>query len=206
MSKLLTAWYNEKTDEIHLPKGRLVWPDSLLTAKAFKKNRSPDAPKKHSTTVLIPAAANLDVLKKMMVDVAVARFGQDWQKKNLRNPLIKSVDDAKLTEYAEAFPWFARTSTGADYPPFIFGPDAQRFTGDPSDIYSGRWAVVTVRPYAFDNEGRGISLGLQRVQLLDHDEVIVGGRMETNSGFDAVDVGAPASGGGAPISADDMWK
>lgn len=207
MSKFLTAWYDEKTDEWHLPKGRLVYP-TLLEPKAFKKNRAPDAPKKFSTTVLIPAAATLDGLKKAMVETAIARFGSDWQKKNLRNPLIKTVDDAKLGEYAEAFPMFARTGTGADYPPFVFGPDAKRFTGDPSDIYSGRWAVVTVRPFAFDNEGRGISLGLQRVQLLDHDEVIAGGRIETASGFEAVSVAdAPANAaGGAASSADALWQ
>src|SRR5262245_22509124 len=103
MSKYLEAWWNEKTDEIHLPKARLVYP-TVLEPKAFKRNRQPDAPKKFGTTALIPVAAKLDVLTKAIIDCAVSKFGSGWQKLKLRMPILKTVDDAKLSEYADAFP------------------------------------------------------------------------------------------------------
>ena len=93
-------------------------------------------------------------------------------------------------EYAEAFPWLLRCSANAAFAPFVYGPNAQKFEGDASEIYSGRWAVKRVagNMYAYDNVSKGASFGLNRIQLLDHDEAIAGGRVATNAGFEPVDI------------------
>lgn len=41
---------------------------------------------------------------------------------------------------------------------------------DPKEVYGGRWARLAVRPYAFRNKSRGVSLSLIAVQLLKHDK------------------------------------
>ena len=188
--KHLTAWYNQDTDETHTPKARMVYPN-LLEPRAMKGDTT--AKPKYSVSLLLPKASNIDAVKKLVVEKAEAEFGKQWQTKRLRLPLLKTADFEKLADYAEAFPIFIRASANPDFPPFIFGPDAKQFSGDASDIYSGRWAVASVRAYAYDTAGnKGVALGLQRIQLLDHDEAIAGGRVATASGFEAVDVGSPS--------------
>ena len=190
------AWFNEETNEVHTPKGRLVYPN-LLTPKGIKDD--PSSKPKFGLTLLIPKGANFDALKKLAGDAATEKFGAKRPAK-LRSPFLKTEDQERLRDLAAEFPVLIRPSANTDFPPFIFGPDAKRHTGDASDIYGGRWAICTVRAYGYDTAGnKGVAFGLQRVQLLDHDEPIGGGRIETASGFDAVAVK------GGKATASDMF-
>ena len=201
-SKYDTAWLSEDTGDIHTPKCRMVWP-TLLEPRSMKN--VPDSKPKFSVTLLIPKSANIDALKKGLVDVALGKFGKEWQKKKLLLPLLKTDDNEKLSEYAEAFPWLLRCSANAAFcSTFVYGPNAQKFEGDASEIYSGRWAVVAGNMYAYDNVSKGASFGLNRIQLLDHDEAIAGGRVATNaasssrSTFSGTNFDVAGSKGGMP--------
>lgn len=198
MSKLLTAWHNQETDETHTPKGRIVYP-CLLEPRAMKGDAN--SKPKFSVTLLIPKAANVDALKALVAEKAKAEFGEQWQKKAKRLPMLKTADYDKLADMAEAFPLMIRASANPEFPPFLFGPNAKPFEGDASDIYSGRWAVLTLRAYAYNTAGNaGVAFGLQRVQLLDHDDPIAGGRVATASGFEAYEAAGAGNG-----SSDDVW-
>lgn len=207
MSKFDTAWLNADTDEVHSPKGRLVYP-TLLEPRGIKGDA--DSKPKFSVTLLLPAAANYDALKKLIAETAQAKFGNDWAKKKLKFPMHKTADFEKLAEEKDAYPIFLRASANPDFPPFVFGPDAKPFKGEPSEIYGGRHAIVTVRAFAYDTAGnKGVAFGLQRVQLLDHDEPIAGGRVATASGFEEfkVDPGKGVGGGTtSPKTADDIMS
>jgi hypothetical protein len=201
MSKFLTAWLNEDTGDIHSPKGRIVWAN-FLVAKANRK--IPDSKPKFNCVLLIPKAANIDVIKSEIERAALEKHGKKWKEMKLRLPLGKTVDEPKLAEFAEEFPWVLKPSANEEYPPFVFGPDAKQFKGAPSEIYNGRWAVLTGLAWGYDKGSNGVGWNLNRVQLLDHDEVIAGGRDATNSGFETADVGAGA-GGSKPASTDDIF-
>src|ERR1051325_7734073 len=98
MAKYNEAWWNDKTGEIHTPKARMAWP-TLLEAKRIKDK--PDSKPKFSVTLLIPKAANVQLLKDKLVEALVEKFGKEWQKKKgLNMPLLKTVDQEKLAEYA----------------------------------------------------------------------------------------------------------
>lgn len=202
MSKLLTAWLNEDTGEIFSPKLRLVWPNFLVT----KVNRKvPNSKPKFGCVGLIPKAANIDVIAAEITRAAVEKHGPKWKLiKEFRKPLEKTADNPKLAEYAEAFPWMLKSSANEDFPPFVFGPDAKPFKGQPSEIYGGRWAIIVGGAWGYDTGSSGVGWNLNRVQLLDHDEPIGGGRVETNAGFEAADVGA-APAGDKPSSTDDIF-
>jgi hypothetical protein len=201
MANYDTAWFNKETEEVHTPKCRMVYPN-LITPRGMKGED--DSKPKFSVSLLIPKTANIDALKTLAADTAQAKFGQGWQTKKLRNPFLKTVDYETLSELAEQFPSFIRVSANVEFPPFIFNPDTSRFRGDASDIYGGRWAVGAVRAYGYDAKGnKGVAFGLQRIQLLDHDEPIAGGRIETASGFEAVS--GVSSNTAAPATADDVW-
>lgn len=200
MSKHNTAWLNEETQEIHTPKGRMVWP-TLFTPKGIKGKA--DSKAKFSVTLLLPKSADIGMITTAIVEAAQSKFGKDWKSKKLLLPLMKSVDEPKFAELADDFPFFLRCSASADYPPFVFGPDAKRYQGEQSEAYSGRWAVVAGNAYAYDNVSKGVNFGFNRIQLLDHDDAIAGGRVETASGFEPVAAGA--SSGGKASSADDLF-
>lgn len=192
MAKSDNAWFNEATSEVFAPKGRMVYP-TLLEPKGIKDK--PDSKPKFSVTLLIPKAANIDVIKKYLTAAALEKFGKDWTKKKLLLPLLKTEDQEKLQDLAEAFPYILRCSATPAYPPYIYAPNAKQYEGDGTDIYSGRWAVACGKFYAYDNVSKGVNFGLNKIQLLDHDEPVAGGRVATADGFDAIDVGNGAIAG-----------
>jgi hypothetical protein len=192
MAKYDTFWLNEETGEIHTPKFRMVYP-TLLEAKGIKGDAN--SKPKFSVTALLPKTANLDLLKSEMAAALKTKFGADWaKKKGYKNCLLKTEDQERLAEFVEAFPCVLRASANEGFPPFIYGPNAQPFKGESSEIYSGRWAVAAGKLFAFDNVSKGVSFSLNRIQLLDHDEPIAGGRVATASGFEAADAGTAPSG------------
>ena len=198
MSKSNEAWFNTETDEVHLPKGRIIYP-CLLEPRGMKNQ--PDSKPRYSVSLLIPKDANIDALKQLIEHAAADEFGNKWREKKLRNPLLKTADFSKLADLAEKFPFFVRLAANPEFPPFIFGPDAKPFNGSESDIYSGLWAIPTVRAYGYNQAGNaGVALGLQRIQLLDHDEPIAGARVATASGFEAANVGANGA-----TNTDGLW-
>jgi hypothetical protein len=204
MSNHAKAWINEKTGDIHSPKGRLVWPH-LLEARANPKIVG--SKKKFNAVLLIPAGADITVISNEIKAKAEAEFGKDWAKKKLRFPLVKTADEPKLAEYADKFPYVLKPSANEEFPPFVYSPNAQRYQGDGSDIYSGRWAIVAGTAWTYTTGSNGIGWNLNRVQLLDHDETIAGGRVDTSEGFEAVDVPTGGStddvfGGGKPATPD----
>jgi Enterobacter phage Enc34, ssDNA-binding protein len=181
--------------ELMTPKVRMAYPN-LLTAR-IPMNASTGKPK-YSVTLLIPGTANIEVLRKAVDDTRIAKLGKNV---NLKHPVfLETKNSQPLAEYAGQFPVFIRVSATVEYPPFIFGPDAKPFNGADSEIYGGRWAVAGLRPYSYDTSGnKGVSFGLQRIQLLDHDEPISGGRVATAEGFMPIDLKPGAT-------ADEMWN
>ena len=205
MARYNEAWLNDKTGEVHTPRARMAYP-TLLEAKKIKDK--PDSKAKFSVTLLIPKAANVDLLKSKLVEALVEKFGKEWQKnKKLLFPLLKTVDQERLAEYADDYPLILRCSANEGFPPFIYGPDAQQFKGQASEIYPGRWATVAGKFFAYDNVSKGVNFGLNRIQLLEHDEPIAGGRVATSEGFETVNIGAPAGAVGdvKAASADDVF-
>ena len=213
MAQYDKAWQNEKTGEIHTPRACMAYP-TLLEPKRIKDK--PDSKPKFSVTLLIPKSADVSLLKSGLVDALVEKFGKDWQKKKgLNFPLLKTVDQERLAEYAEEYPLILRCSANEGFPPFIYGADAQPFKGGMSEIYAGRWATAAGKFFAYDNISKGVNFGLNRIQLLEHDEPIAGGRVATSEGFETVNIAAssddvfgkepagPGAVGGKKIDLDD---
>jgi hypothetical protein len=212
MSNHDKAWLNEKTGDIHSPKGRLVWP-ALLEAKTNRK--VPNSKPKFNTVLLIPKGADVSAIVADIQAAAEAEHGKDWKKKKLRLPLAQTKDEPRLVEFAEAFPYVLKPSANADFKPFVLGPNAKPFQGDASDIYSGRWAIIAGRAWGYSTGSDGVGWNLNRVQLLDHDDPIANGRIDTSEGFEAIEVDGPTGQGavapgaqgvaGAPATADSLW-
>jgi hypothetical protein len=93
---------------------------------------------------------------------------------------------------ADDFPWMLRCQ--AKFKPDVVTPKGDRtYTEDEEadEVYGGRWARFSVRPYWWKHAtgGVGVSFGLQNVQMLDHDDPIAGARVKGTAEFE------PAEGG-----------
>lgn len=208
MSKLLKAWYNEPTEEYFTCKIRLAYP-ALIEPQVNKK--FPNNPAQFSTSGLVPKGGDISVIQQAVIAFAERMYGANWKDKEVKLPIKKTAAYDKLAEYADEYPLFIRTSANVDFPPILFAANLAPFDKTRrQDIYGGRWAVLALNLWGPKPEkkdiNRFVSLGLKRVQLLDHDDVIASGRITTPDGFEAVSGGAVSGGTpGAGTSADDLW-
>lgn len=186
--KLKKAWFNEATSEYFTPKCRLLYP-TLIEPKVNKK--FPNNPPKYSASLLIPASADISVIVGEVQRQVVALYGNDWKELDpaVKLPVKKTKNFEALKDFAEEYPHFLRVSANADYPPSVFGPDLKPAKKEASEIYGGRWCVAALNIWGPKPENKNINrfigLGVQRVQLLDHDDPIATGRVATAEGFDA---------------------
>jgi Enterobacter phage Enc34, ssDNA-binding protein len=196
MSKYLTASYNKATGEFLTPRCRMVYP--ALLKPRIPMNATVGTPK-YSVTFLVPAMANLDVLKEAVDELRIRKLGKTA--KLAHEVFIPTSKFDKLREFADQYPTLIRLSATEEFPPFLFKPNTQpldRATCGEDEIYGGRWAVAAIKPYVYTKPSGGIAFGLQRLQLLDHDEPIAGGRVTSSEGFDTFD---PAGG----QTTDELW-
>jgi hypothetical protein len=181
-----------KSGNIITPKGRLSFPQLFVAKKA------PGADKeKFGVSLLIPPTADLSLLVQAVKDCAKEKWG-DKQPAKLKSPFLKA-EDYDREGYEKG--WILIRPTSITKPGVVDATGAN--VVDESQVYPGRWASLSLRPFAYDTNGnRGVSLGMQNVQLLDHDEPI-GGRARAEDEFEPVGDVAAASGGAA--SADSVF-
>jgi len=177
------------------PKCRLSFP-KLFVAEEFEPG---DGKKFFSASLLIPPSADLDLLLKATKQTAIEKFGEKLPPK-LKSPFLKAEEVPSSADFEG---WtLMRVKSKAK--PGIVDASGKNIE-DESDVYAGRWACVSLRPYAYDHPkgGKGVSFDLQNVQLLDHDEVLGRGHARAENEFEPVDM--PASGDGSKKSADSVF-
>lgn len=58
----------------------------------------------------------------------------------------------------------------------------------PEQVYAGQVVRAQVTPFAWENSGkRGVSFGLNHIQIVKHDAPRIDGRVAANKAFDAID-------------------
>ncbi len=186
------------SDIVRTPKGRLSY--ASLFKKSLPKGETNQEKATYNTTLLFKDGVDLTEIVKLVEEAAVAKFGADYKGKiKVKKPFIKITDEdfPKMKDLREkGFTTMIRLSTKTQ-PQVIL---ANKMNASESDAYSGRWAACTVNAYAWDHPtgGKGISLGLQNVQLLDHDERLGSARGEAADQFEDL--------GDSVDSADDIYS
>ncbi len=180
-----------KAGNVITPKCRISFP--VLSEPQSPPNQ-PTAKKRYSVALLIPAGCDITLLKEMAKAAAKEKWG-DKVPQNLKSPFL-DAGKYEYNGYEEGMIVLRPTTLNK---PGIVNAKGENVT-DESEIYPGRWCVASLRAYAYDVSGnRGISFGLQNLQLLDHDEPL-GGRARAEDEF------APVEGSdkGSPSSSDDF--
>lgn len=179
--------------------GRMSWP-KLFKAEVNNADKDkPDAVKKYYLNLLIPPSADLKYLKERCQGLVKERWGDKVPAK-LTSP-FKKAEDYKYEGHLPG--WTYLRLSAISKPQVVEAKDGALFRiteEDPEIVYSGRWAQVTVNPFAYPRAGspnlgnNGISIGLNNVMLLMHDESL-GGRMKAEDEFEAVEIPGGSTGG-----------
>jgi hypothetical protein len=166
---------------IRTPKCRLAF--LFVHEPVLPYGETDEAKRAFFATPLFPAAADLTLLKDKVNEFIAANWVES-ERGSVKKPFRKTAERKSLAAYAGDFPVCVTVSAKPRFRPQVVGGDMQPIN-DPSQMYSGRWGLLALRPYKWTHKtgGTGVSLGLVHVQLLDHDEPMGGGRNDVEDDF-----------------------
>lgn len=181
------------TGNIKTPGCRMVWPS--LFKPTLPKGETDEKKAKFQITLLFPKDADLDMLKDAVRTARDDKFSAAQQKKSkIKMPFIKTADEPRFADVADEFPLMVRANANLGMGPGVVGPSAREVKEDDAadEVYPGRWCRASLSAYGWDHPtgGLGVSLGLQNVQLLEHDEVwtFAGGKPRATDEFEAAEI------------------
>lgn len=176
-------------------KGRMAYVH--LYKATLPQGETDQSKARFQASLVFPKGTDLAVLNQAVEAAAVAAWGPEYKSKyKVKKPFLKTEEYPKLGLKADEFPFFIRANSPSK--PQVIRADRSNVGDDKQDeVYSGRWARFTLRPYTYDHKtgGKGVSLGLQNVQLLDHDEPLAAARPAADTEFEAVGEVGSAPGG-----------
>lgn len=178
---------------IKTPGCRMIYPH--LFQPVLPRNETDEKKKKYQVTLLIPKDADISMLKDAVRQARDDKFSAQQQKTSkLRLPFIKTEDEPRFVELADEYPYMIRSNANVGMGPGVVDHMAQAVSEDDAadEVYPGRWCRASLSAYAWDHPqgGKGVSLGLQNIQLLEHDDVltIAGGKPRATDEFDAAEI------------------
>ena len=178
-----------KNKYIQTPEFRLVFP-ALFTPRAYEGSSK----EKYSCIMLFAKGTDLSALKEACKEAYEAEFPQGA--KGARSPLCDGNE--KVDEWGEAFRDAIYVRASSIMKPGVCDRRKALIT-EPDVVYSGQYARAMVHAYAYNTMGnKGVSIGLDAVQIVRDGEPLGGGAAMVNS-FD--DLGEGESGSDAPKTA-----
>lgn len=181
--------------------GRLMYPHFFKPS--LPRGETDESKAKYQGTLIFPTGADLALLAEKVEEAAVEKWGPGYKTKfKVKKPFGKAEEQPKMLATAEAFPVFIRANSN-DKPQVLDAAGKVIDEDRSEEVYPGRWARFSLRPYAYDHPtgGKGISLGLQNVQILDHDERLAGARPQATDEFEPV----AGAGGEKPTDTDQLF-
>lgn len=183
---------------------RLSFPNLFKPGKPIP----PNTEGKFGASLLFPAGVDISVLRQASAEVAKAKWPDVGTLKvpKLKSPFLSQDEDAGRYVGYEEGGVLIRTIANQKMPvvDLRLAPVVEE-----SKVYPGVWALVTIRPFAYDKGvNKGVSFGLQTVMIVADDTNIGGtGSANPNEAFAGVsidpgDINADAAFGGGEASVD----
>ncbi len=198
-----------KSGNIITPKGRLSYAQYLIEAQEKTYEDTNKTVKSYNVNLLIPADADLSELKKKMGKIALEKC--DGDKTRAKTFVEKRfLDPNNLPQGGKPagpeFDGYVLVRGSSSYKPKFAYPNGKAIPDEEiaNELYSGRWARITLNPYwSANKKNPGVFLGLQNVQLLDHDENLGVAIASAEDEFDAAE-GAEEAEAGSSVSDGDV--
>jgi len=157
------------------PKARMAFPE-LLESKKDLSGRDI-----FSMTLLIPKDADLAELKAAAEEAALKKWPKKdtWKNLKLQFPFHDGNTKGKTDAEGNFRPYKGYEDTivinvkrpAKNGAPVVVQANPHLSVTDPAEIYGGRWCRAQIGAFAYEHAGnRGVSFGLNMVQLLEHDE------------------------------------
>jgi hypothetical protein len=168
----------------------LVYPH-LFQPRVMKDsgNQTP----KYQTVVLIPEGYDMAGLHKLALAAATKLFGSDAQRLIqagvIKSPFRKQMEKAALGQIGySSDPNAVYLNVSSEQQPAVVDHNVQPIL-DPSKVYGGVVANVQINAFAWNHPtgGKGISFGLQNVQVLRDGPKLGGGNPDPKNVFKAVE-------------------
>jgi hypothetical protein len=190
-----TAKKFARSDDFKTPPCRLSFAQNL-----FKPRAAQDGAKTKYGCTLIFAKEHRAALEKHVAAVIREQWG-DKGIERAKQGLIKSPflagdgKEARNKESGELHPgmgpdvFFVRTSANEDRPPVVRYKDPN-IPATPEDVYSGCRGFAVINAFAWHNDqnGDGVSFGIQYFQKTEDDERIGGsGQVDPEKWFEKID-------------------
>lgn len=183
------------------PAGRLCYP-SLFKA-TLPQGETDQSKARYQTSLVLPKNADTKLLAQLVEDAAQATWPNYKEKKlKIKKPFLKTEDSPRVGVDPEEFPILIRTNTPTK-PQIIRANKTAVTEAEAEEVYAGRWARLSLRCYTYDHPtgGKGVSFGLQNVQLLEHAESLGAMRPAAEDEFEAAEI----EGGDGAKSADSLF-
>src|SRR5262245_16470519 len=166
------------------PYATLSFPNLFAPKPKFQGNEPV-----YSCALLFDAAAQQSkewkAIQQGCIDAATKKWGPNVNLKNVEMPFKDAGEKAeKYQGYEEGIivinPWSKNK-------PGIVDARLQDVLL-PEQVYAGQIVRAQVNPFAWDPSGRrGVSLGLNHIQIVKHDAPRIDGRVPANRAFDVVE-------------------
>jgi len=193
-----------KSGNIITAKGRASYAQYLLEPQENQNGKL-----KYNLSLLVPKDHNLGVLKKKMAKIALEKLdGDEKRAKSLVNKRFLDPNDLPNggKPAGEEFEGWVLIRASSDYKPKFAYANGKAIPDEElkNEVYSGRWVRATLNPYwSANKENPGVFLGLQNIQLLDHDENLGVAIPDAEDEFDAIE-GAEEVEAGSSVSDGDV--
>lgn len=161
----------------------IVGAGRLSFVNLFTPKKNDQGKDVYSTALLLPPDYDLGPLKAALHAAAVEKWGENRAKwPQLKRPPEKVIRPAEESQWYVGFPgWHFINATTQTSPGVVNA--SREDVHDPAQAYAGRWARLSLNAFAYDKNGRGVTLGLNNVQLTKHDEPL-SGRTRAADDFD----------------------
>lgn len=178
-------------DKSHVIEGAVLVYPHLFQPRVMKDsgNQTP----KYQTVVLIPMGYNMAPLHTLALKAAEKLFGSDAQRLIqagvIKSPFRKQMEKAALGQLGYSNdPAAVYLNVSSEQAPGVVGPDLQPIL-DPAKVYGGVIANVQVNAFAWNHPtgGKGISFGLQNVQIVRDGPKLGGGNPDPKNAFKAIE-------------------
>jgi hypothetical protein len=154
--------------------GRLSFPH--LFQKSSYSKKGPNAEDAmYSCTVLVPKSTDINYVWACIQAAMIKRWGKIPEGKIIY-PIIDGDIKAseEPTKYENFKGFWAIRCVSKDRRPGVVDQQVQPIT-DPGEIVAGYWVNVTVNAFAWEQQKKGVSLGISNVQLVRRDQPFIAG-------------------------------
>jgi hypothetical protein len=181
--------YSEKSDTYVTAKGIISF---AAIAKKWKQKDKKDDDGQFALALIFPETSDLSLLKETAGAAAKEKFGA--KAKGIKTPFLDAAEKLDANRMPEGFDptgWTMIRANTYQERPRVVNADGTMVAEDEltDELYNGRWARMSVRPKAFDQEGnKGVKFYLHNIQLLDEGEKWpqTGGRTDPEDEFSPV--------------------